>query len=93
MRYLDNCSPDPVWITGYKIVYKKYRQEKETKAEHSYEFSEISVSASAECTLEPASVKGDDNILTVEVLSSRVDNLEVPRFPGYNDKHKKLNSD
>ena len=44
--------------------------------------------------LEPASVKGDDNILTMEVLSSRANNFEFDdgepdkyphgRFQGYN---------
>ena len=97
-RYQDNCSPVPVCIYEYKISYdtieyKKYCQAKETMAEHSPECSEINVSASAEYTLKPASVKGDDNILTVEVLSSRVDNLKVPRFPGYNDEHRKPNGD
>ena len=29
----------------------------------------------------------------MEILSSRVNNLEVPRFPGHNDEHKKLNGD
>ena len=67
--------------------------EKKTKAQHSPECSEISVSSSAEYKLEPASVKGDGNILTVEILSSGVDNLKVPRFLDYNDKHKKLNGD
>ena len=87
-RYQDDCSPDSVWIDGNKIgndeiEYEGYCQKKETKEEHSPECSEMSVS-------ESASVKGDDNILAVEVLSG-VDNLEVPRLPGYNDKHRKLN--
>ena len=87
LRCQDDRSPDSVWFDrhkiGYdKIEYKKYCQKKETMEEHSPECSEISVSASAGCMLEPASVKRDDIILTAEVLSG-VDNLEVPRLPGY----------
>ena len=69
-------------------------REKENKGTTFPECSEISVSSS---------VKGYDNILTMEILSSGVDNLEVDygesdkyhhgRFQGYNDKHKKLNGD
>ena len=57
---------------------------------HSNEFSDICFSASAGCMLEPASVKRDDIILTAEVLS-RVDTLKIPRFPDYNDEHRKPN--
>ena len=42
--------------------------------------------------MEPASVMRGDND-TVEVLTPRVDKLEVPRFPDHDDKYRKPNGD
>ena len=76
------------------------RQKNKTIDKHSSKFPEIGVSASSGYIMEPASVMRGDND-TVEVLTPRVDNLEVPRvdnlevprFPDHNDEYRKPNGD